>query len=115
MPELIDDKGYNEIKDFKGFDDRYTAPIHGFKDAYDYWEKCSSKPYIPCIKTPTLIINAVNDPFLSESCYPFNEVRSNKQVILETPQSGGHVGFISFNRHKVYWSEKRAVEFLNNG
>ncbi len=112
MPELIDDKQYNTIKDFKAFDDRYTAPIHGFKDAYDYWKRCSSRLYIPYIKTPTLIVNAVNDPFLSESCYPFKEVHSNKQVTLETPQSGGHVGFISFNHDKVYWSEKRAVQAL---
>ncbi len=114
LPGLINDKDYHKIKDFKAFDDRYTAPIHGFKDAHDYWNKCSSKPYIPHIKVPVLIVNAQNDPFLSESCYPRKEVKSNRQVILETPDSGGHVGFISFNRDNVYWSEKRAVEFLSH-
>ncbi|MCP4720715.1 MAG: alpha/beta fold hydrolase, partial [Desulfobacteraceae bacterium] len=64
MPHALDDIGYEKIKTFKEFDDRYTAPIHGFKDAHDYWEKCSSLQFIPNIKIPCLIINAVNDPFL---------------------------------------------------
>jgi len=114
MPGMIDDKGYDKIKDFKAFDDRYTAPIHGFKDAYDYWEKCSSKPFIPDIHVPTLIINALNDPFLPESCFPVKEAATNRHVTLCMPGSGGHVGFISFNKKKLYWSEKQAVKFLNN-
>jgi len=113
MPGLIDDNGYEKIRDFKAFDDRYTAPIHGFKNAVDYWEKCSSKPFIPNITVPTLIINAANDPFLPKACYPVKEVESNKQVRLCIPESGGHVGFVSFNKQNLYWSEKQAVKFLN--
>lgn len=113
LPGRIDDKGYDAIKDFKAFDDRYTAPIHGFKDAEDYWKKCSSKPFIPDICVPTLIINAVNDPFLPKACFPVKESRSNRHVTLSLPTSGGHVGFVSFNRQKLYWSEKQAVTFLN--
>ncbi len=113
MPGLIDDKGYETIKDFKTFDDRYTAPIHGFKNAEDYWEKCSSKPYLPHIKIPTLIINAKNDPFLPEACFPIKEARENKNLTLVMPESGGHVGFVSFNRQNLYWSEKQAIDFLN--
>lgn len=113
MPGLIDDSDYHRIKDFKGFDDRYTAPIHGFKDAQDYWEKCSSKPYVPDIQVPTLIVNAKNDPFLAKTCFPFEEASKNKNITLETPESGGHVGFIAFNKQNLYWSEKRAAAFLN--
>jgi len=113
LPGLIDDAGYEKIKNFKEFDDRYTAPIHGFKDALDYWKKCSSKPYIPDIKIPTLIINAKNDPFLPLECYPVKEAKINKYITLVTPESGGHVGFIKFNRQNVYWSETQAVRFLN--
>jgi len=113
MPGQIDDKGYDKIKDFQAFDDRYTAPIHGFKNARDYWEKCSCKPFIPDISIPTLIINAKNDPFLPDACHPVREAAANKNVTLGMPESGGHVGFISFNRHKVYWSEQQAVSFLN--
>jgi predicted alpha/beta-fold hydrolase len=113
FPDQINDKGYKTIKDFKGFDDRYTAPIHGFKDAHDYWAKCSSKPHISKIRIPTLIVNAVNDPFLSDSCYPVSEADANPNVRLCMPDSGGHVGFIAFNSNNLYWSEKTAVSFLN--
>lgn len=112
-PGRITDNGYHKIQSFKDFDDAYTAPIHGFKDAEDYWEKCSSKPYIPDIKVPTLIVNAKNDPFLHPLCYPFDEADNNPLVTLEVPSSGGHVGFVSFNAQGIYWSERRAVAFLN--
>ena len=113
FPGKIDDYGYSSIKDFKGFDDRYTAPIHGFRDAYDYWEKCSSKPHLKNIRIPCLIVNALNDPFLPESCYPIKEVEQNPKLHLMMPRSGGHVGFIRFNRENLYWSEALAVSYLN--
>ena len=114
LPGRINDTGYQHIKDFKEFDDRYTAPIHGFKNAEDYWEKCSSKPYIPDIPIPTLVVNAKNDPFLPDACFPVAEAAGNPFVTLLMPQSGGHVGFLRFNRRKLYWSEEQAVRFLNN-
>lgn len=113
FPGKIDDSGYSKIKDFKGFDDRYTAPIHGFKDAFDYWEKCSSKAHLASVSIPTLIVNALDDPFLPESCYPIKEAGQNPNLHLLTPDSGGHVGFIELNRENCYWSEKVAVGFLN--
>ncbi|MFC1556949.1 YheT family hydrolase [candidate division KSB1 bacterium] len=114
MPEKIDDRGYHTIRNFKDFDDRYTAPIHGFKDALDYWEKCSCKPHVHSIPVPTLIVNARNDPFLSEKCNPVDAAKHSSTVFLEMPESGGHVGFIEFNREGRYWSEKRAVEFFRS-
>ena len=113
FPDRISDDGYEKIKDFKGFDDRYTAPIHGFKNAEDYWRRCSSNNYIPGIKIKTLIINAANDPFLSEECFPIKQTKDHQYVSLEIPKSGGHVGFESFNAEGMYWSEKRALQFLN--
>ncbi len=115
MPERINDDDYHLIKNFRQYDDRYTAPIHGFKNAEDYWRKCSSRQFIPSIRIPTLIVNAHNDPFLGETCYPYREAGSSPSVFLETPKSGGHVGFIECNRDNRYWSEKRAVAFLNTG
>jgi len=112
MPGKIDDEGYEKIRDFKGFDDRYTAPLHGFRDAEDYWEKCSSLQFIPHIKVSTLIVNALNDPFLSPECYPVAAALENPHVTLEMPRSGGHVGFVTFNNDGEYWSEKRAMAFL---
>jgi len=113
MPDQIDDNGYEGIKDFKDFDDRYTAPIHGFRNAEDYWRQCASRQFIPEIRVPTLIVNAANDPFLTKACFPLTEAGYNSRVTLSIPRSGGHVGFVAFNRDRMYWSEYQAVSFLN--
>ena len=112
MPGQINDDNYHLIKNFKDYDDRYTAPLHGFNNAEDYWSKCSSNRFIPEIKIPTLIVNACNDPFIADGCYPVNETSDSKCVYLETPRSGGHVGFMQFKKDKSYWSEERTIEFL---
>jgi hypothetical protein len=114
MPERISDEGYNLIKTFKDFDDRYTAPLNGFRDAQDYYDRASCKQFIPKIRIPTLLVNAKNDPFLSDECYPLREAEANSNFFLEMPRSGGHVGFIAFNKRQEYWFESRAVSFLNN-
>jgi predicted alpha/beta-fold hydrolase len=64
------------------------------------------------ISIPTLLINARNDPFLAEPCYPVAEAEANPNLHLEMPASGGHVGFITFNQPGEYWSESRALAFL---
>ena len=112
MPGQINDDNYHLIKNFKDYDDRYTAPLHGFNNAEDYWSKCSSNRFIPEIKIPTLIVNARNDPFIVDGCYPVNETSDSKCVYLEVPKSGGHVGFMQFKKDKSYWSEERTIEFL---
>ncbi len=114
MPGLINDDDFHLIKNFKDYDDRYTAPLHGFKNAEDYWSKCSSKRFISEIKIPTLIVNARNDPFIADGCYPVKETSNSKYVYLEMPKSGGHVGFIQIKKDKSYWSEERAIEFLKH-
>ena len=81
-----------------------------FSSAEDYWNKCSSKQFIPEIKIPTLLVTALDDPFLTEKSVPINEAKDSKCFSLETPKYGGHVGFIS---NKGYWLEARALEFIN--
>ncbi len=112
FPEALDDTDYDRIKTFRQFDERYTAPLHGFKSAGDYWERCSSKPWLEQINVPTLIVNALDDPFLAGGCYPVAECRENPCVTLETPRYGGHVGFVAFNPEGRYWSDERALRFL---
>ncbi|MFC1563463.1 YheT family hydrolase [candidate division KSB1 bacterium] len=112
MPGILDDSDYSRIRNFRDFDDRYTAPIHGFRDAVDYWEKTSSKKRLHNIRIPVLIISAKDDPFLPGECYPVEEAENSNYLHLEMPEHGGHTGFIEFNRDNVYWSEKRAVEYL---
>jgi predicted alpha/beta-fold hydrolase len=114
FPGEIDDHNYDQIKNFRDFDDRYTAPIHGFKNAEDYWTKCSSNQFIEKIQIPTLIVNAVNDPFLDPAYFPYAESEDNKFIKFEITNAGGHVGFVSFRNQGMYWSEIRAGNFLNN-
>lgn len=109
----IDVKGIDKIKTLKDFDDRYTAPLHGFKDAYDYYSKCSSINFLKTIRKPVLILNAANDPFLSKECFPDEAALSNPMITFEILSRGGHVGFAQFGKNGVYWSEQRAFDFIN--
>jgi uncharacterized protein len=79
---------------FRQIDDLFTAPVHGFESAEDYWAKSSSKPWLAHIRVPTLLINARNDPFLPADALP-NAEEVSPSVSLEYPSSGGHVGFVS--------------------
>jgi len=99
------------IRDFRGFDDAYTAPLHGFADAEDYWARCSARPFLRGVGIPTLLINARNDPFLGEPCYPWTEAADSSWLELEVPDHGGHVGFPLWGEE--FWSERRAGDFLD--
>ena len=112
FPEGISTEGLNHIRTFREFDGAYTAPLNGFLSAEDYWARASSKPSLAGITVPTLLVNALNDPFLGPECFPRQEVESNPHLYLELPGSGGHLGFITLG--KEYWSEARAVEFLSH-
>ncbi|NNC50695.1 MAG: alpha/beta fold hydrolase [Flaviramulus sp.] len=112
FPELLKIEELNAIKTLKDFDNFYTAKAHGFEDALDYYTRCSSLQFLPKIETPTLIINALNDSFLSPECYPIKEAKNNPNLFLEMPNHGGHAGFIAKNNR--YYNEKRALEFVNN-
>ncbi|MDO6758969.1 alpha/beta fold hydrolase [Tamlana sp. 2_MG-2023] len=100
------------IKTLFDFDNVYTAQAHGFKDGLDYYTKSSSLQFLPKIKTPTLIINALNDSFLSHECYPVKEAKENDFLHLEMPKYGGHVGFIS--KKNIYYNESRALDFISS-
>ncbi len=112
MPGKINDIGYKSIRTFKEFDARYTAPIHGFSSAEEYWDQCSCKPFLSAIKIPVLLISAQDDPFLPEKCYPLNEAKDSPYLVLETPRYGGHVGFIACNAANEYWHETRIAAFI---
>ena len=113
FPEKMNIKAYNQINTLLDFDNIYTAPAHGFKDAYDYYEQSSSLQFLPNIRTKVLILNAKNDSFLSPECYPYERASESKYIFLETSEHGGHVGFHINN--KIYYSEKRVLEFLEEG
>ena len=96
------------------FDDRYTAPLHGFSDATDYYSRCSALNYLEGIRTKTLVMNAINDPLLTDSCFPGREEPRSPAVELEFPAAGGHVGFASPGKNGHYRSEVRATGFLQH-
>ena len=100
------------IRTFPEFDEKVTAPLHGFTDAETYYAQANSKRVLGAIAIPTLIVNARNDPFLPESCYPVAEAEANPNLFLEIPRTGGHCGFSPAGGGVEYWSEKRALAFL---
>ena len=109
-PDKLKDTDITSIKTLYDFDNLYTSKAHGFIDASDYYEQSSSLQFLPNIKIPTLLINALNDSFLSPECYPVKEAKNNPNLFLEMPKHGGHVGF--FEKGGFYYNEKRALDFI---
>jgi predicted alpha/beta-fold hydrolase len=103
-----------KIKTLLEFDNAYTAPLHGFKNAVDYYTRCSAINFLKQIKIPTLIVNTRNDPFLSEECFPEKQLQGHPFVRLEIPERGGHVGFTQLTKTGHYWSEHRALDWILN-
>lgn len=100
------------IRTIADFDEQITAPLHGFADANEYWSRSSCKPLLGDISVPTLLINAQDDPLLPPSCFPTEAAQHSKQLTLETPRWGGHVGFVQFGLDGEYWHEQRVASFL---
>lgn len=114
FPDLINIDGFADIKNFHEFDDRYTAPLHGFASAEDYWAKCSALGRLKDIRVPALMLNAEDDPFLSPKCFPVSRKVLGPWVTLEAPRWGGHVGFVERSKDGYYWSERRATAFMGS-
>ena len=109
------EKEIKACRTFFDFDNIVTAPANGFKNAEDYWQQNSCKQFIEKIRIPALLINALDDPFLPEKCYPYKEAEKNPNVNIETPKYGGHVGFINrFLFNKELWHEKRVLDYIIN-
>ncbi|NHE55609.1 YheT family hydrolase [Cyclobacterium plantarum] len=114
FPEIISDFPLRSIYTLRAFDDAFTAPLHGFKNAADYYEKNASLYFLEAIKIPCLILNAMNDPFLGKTCYPREIGERSEKIYMEFPNQGGHVGFSPRSKAERYWSESRALEFIQN-
>jgi len=111
-PEEIQYNGFEHIRYFPDFDNLYTAPLHGFKNADDFYERASAGRYMYGTTRPILLVNAINDPFLGDDCYPYEQCKQHDLIFLETPKYGGHVGF-SLGRNRPNYMEKRALGFLS--
>lgn len=112
--EFLNYSELNKIKSIEEFDNKITAPMHGFSSAKDYYAKSSSKKYLRQIKIPTLIISAKDDPFLPQEAIPnLSEVSSC--VDLQISPHGGHVGFIEgkIPFYASYYLEWRILQYLS--
>lgn len=110
-PQVMHD--LKQVSCFWTFDEFVTAPLHGFPHAHAYYREASSRPYLIHIQTPTLIIHALDDPFMFPDAIP-SVGELSASVRLEISAKGGHVGFISGNipGKPVYWLEKRIPDYL---
>lgn len=115
FPSLLDDAHYDQLTTFRDFDDRYTAPLHGFRNAEDYWDQSGALRVMPAIRCPALLLNATDDPFLAPSCFPRELAMGHEWLTAEFPQHGGHVGFVGGGATQgEYYSEHRTAQFFED-
>ncbi len=103
------------IRNFWQFDDAVTAPLHGFESATDYYNKASSFYFLPKIKTPTLVLQSLDDPFMSPEVIPGKE-QLGSGVTIEVSRTGGHVGFIDHwqFRHRSCFLAEKVVRYFSS-
>jgi predicted alpha/beta-fold hydrolase len=113
-PELYDLTGLDEIRTVRAFDERFTAPTHGFADANDYYHRSSSLRVAGKIRIPTLILHAEDDPFIPFAPLSDPGFSSNPYILLIHPERGGHVAFLAARQgdnEDRFWAENRVLEF----
>ena len=110
FPGLFDRDALVRARDLYEFDNVVTAPLHGYRDTNDYWDRASAKHVLDDITVPTLVLNARNDPFLPGVHLPD---KASPHVTLEYPEHGGHVGFASGGLPgRLDWLPQRLIRFL---
>ncbi len=109
-PGLFDRDALLAARDLYAFDNVVTAPLHGYRDTDDYWDRASAKHVLHDITVPTLVLNARNDPFLPGVYLPASAA---PRVLLEYPAQGGHVGFTNgAPPGRLDWLPRRLLHFL---
>jgi hypothetical protein len=113
FPGLFDRDAMLAARDLYAFDNIVTAPLHGYRDTDDYWDRASAKHILHDITVPTLVLNARNDPFLPGKHLPRSAA---KPVRLEYPAHGGHVGFAAGRLPgRIDWLPQRLLHFFDSG
>jgi predicted alpha/beta-fold hydrolase len=112
-PEVVDQSLLSGITSVYSFDNVYTGPLHGFANARDYYNRCSSKRYLSEIKVPVLVIHASNDPMTPAAYLPFDKIATLPHVTLQLTRKGGHCGFPFVQDGMLrYWSEEQAIHYF---
>ncbi|ELX10999.1 putative esterase [Janthinobacterium sp. HH01] len=110
FPGLFDLDALHAARDLYAFDNVVTAPLHGYRNTDDYWDRASAKHVLNDITVPTLVLNAKNDPFLPGRHLP---QRAAANVVLDYPAEGGHVGFaVGGLPGKLHWLPQRLLNFM---
>jgi uncharacterized protein len=118
FPDIAPEVDLRTLRTMWDFDNAVTAPVHGFRDATEYYSRSSSLGWLERIRTPTLLVSAADDPFLPREV--LDEVRAaaqaNDALECEFLDYGGHVGFIAGNLpwRPLYWAEWRVMDFLSS-
>jgi len=113
LAEILDMGAVDEAHSIRGFDEAVTAPLNGFADASDYYARCSSVGFLPSVRVPTLMLHAIDDPFLPAAAIPRSEAEDNEVLTLRLSPRGGHVGFIRGTPWAPnFWGEVEAADFL---
>jgi len=112
-------RGYVDVeaalraRTLRAFDDVATAPLHGFRDAADYYDASSSMHYLAAIRVPTMIIHSLDDPFLPREAVPRPALESNEAIVALLSVRGGHVGFLEGTPWAPrLWGDEEGARFL---
>ena len=113
FPDRYDSSALRRIRSIEQFDDHYIAPMFGFESASDYYAKASSLRFISRIRIPTLMIHAMDDPFIPFAPLRDPSITANSYVLMIATEHGGHVAFMAAKPRDEdrFWAENRLVEF----
>lgn len=113
FPGVLDERAVRACRTFAAFDDLVTAPVHGFRDARDYWQRSSSKHFVARIEKPVLLVSAQDDPLVPREAWPGEAIASNANLQTEWLPHGGHCGFVEGAPWRpVRWAEGRVLRFF---
>jgi uncharacterized protein len=111
-PGLFDREAMLASRTMYDYDNVVTAPLHGFRNTDDYWTRATTRPLLPDIAVPTLVLNARNDPFLPCTALP-THAEVSAAIELDQPEAGGHVGFMTGPfPGRLDWLPRRVFSFL---
>lgn len=114
FPGRLDMNKLKQVRKWRDFDEFFSAPVNSYADADDFYTQASAVNFMSGITVPTLLLNAQNDPLLSPECSPVWLAENHRHIYLETPKTGGHVGF-ELPRDLYNYAERRALNFVQTG